>query len=95
MKRNVLGLLALIACAGPAVVSATAGPFVCDRAKPEAMLQYLQKHKPTLEQARIALSCTYVVGPRDITTAEIRTDNSRLYPRYDEKRERIVTGTFR
>jgi hypothetical protein len=95
MKRYILGLLAIAACAAPLAASAMSTPAVCDRGHPAAMLQYLAKNKPTLEQARVALSCIHIVGPRDVTTTEIRMDNSRLYPHYDETGVHIIGGRFR
>jgi hypothetical protein len=94
MKRHVLGLLAIITCSAPFAASAMSTPVACDRNHPEAMLSYLHKTKPTLEQARAALPCIFIVGPRDATTMEIRRDNSRLYPTYDETRQHIVGGSF-
>ena len=95
MKIRALGLLAIIACTAPAIASAKPASFGCDRSKPEAMLNWLEKTRPTLEQARVWLSsCTFVVGPNDVTTKEIRTDNSRLFPHYDSTRQRIIGGIF-
>jgi len=95
MKIRVLGLLAIIACTTPVVAAAKPASFGCDRSNPEAMLNWLAKKRPTLEQARLWLSsCTHVVGPDEITTKEIRTDNSRLFPHYDATRQRIIGGTF-
>lgn len=95
MKRHILGLLAIIAFAAPSIAAARPTSYSCDRDKPDAILNWLQKQKPTLEQARLWLSsCTHVVGPDEVTTREIRTDNSRLFPYYDETRIRIIGGNF-
>lgn len=96
MNHRILGLLAIIVCSAPAIAAARPTSYGCDRSNPEAMLNWLQKTRPTLEYARVWLSaCTHVVGPDEVTTRELRTDNSRLFPHYDETRSRIIGGEFR
>ncbi|UPG90150.1 hypothetical protein L2Y96_22675 [Luteibacter aegosomaticola] len=96
MKCHAIGLLAIIALCAPVITAAKPATYGCDRAKPEAMLNWLQKIRPTLDHARVWLSsCTHVVGPDEVTTRELRTDNSRLFPYYDETRLRIIGGEFR
>ncbi|MGA7439897.1 MAG: hypothetical protein WBW32_17375 [Luteibacter sp.] len=96
MKRHILGLLAIVACSAPSIAATRPAKYSCDRDKPEAILNWLQKQKPSLEYARLWLStCTHVVGPDEVTTQELRTDNSRLFPHYDETRLRIIGGEFR
>lgn len=49
--------------------------------------------KPTPVEFRAAYSCLGLVLPGDLSTSEVRTDNSRYFARLDEH-GRIVGGRF-